>query len=65
MPTTTCNACNVVFVDDEQKRIHYRSEWHRYNLKRKVLIVPHPPPWPYLRVNSNNDLLRKTPTMIC
>lgn len=40
MPTATCNACNVVFVDDERKRIHYRSEWHRYNLKRKVSIVP-------------------------
>ncbi|XP_066372770.1 cytoplasmic 60S subunit biogenesis factor REI1 homolog 1-like isoform X1 [Miscanthus floridulus] len=40
MPTATCNACNVVFVDDEQKRIHYRSEWHRYNLKRKVAGVP-------------------------
>ncbi|CAD6338523.1 unnamed protein product [Miscanthus lutarioriparius] len=40
MPTTTCNACNVVFVDDERKRIHYRSEWHRYNLKRKVAGVP-------------------------
>ncbi|KAL6603217.1 hypothetical protein ACP70R_043578 [Stipagrostis hirtigluma subsp. patula] len=40
MPAATCNACNTVFVDDVQKRLHYRSEWHRYNLKRKVAGVP-------------------------
>lgn len=37
MPTVTCNACNAGFDDEEQQRLHYRSEWHRYNLKRKVL----------------------------
>ncbi|KAL6873845.1 hypothetical protein ACP4OV_013927 [Aristida adscensionis] len=36
----TCNACNAGFGDDVQKRLHYRSEWHRYNLKRKVAGVP-------------------------
>ena len=36
MPTVTCNACNAGFDDEEQQRLHYRSEWHRYNLKRKV-----------------------------
>ncbi|CAN6200665.1 unnamed protein product [Urochloa humidicola] len=36
----TCNACNVRFVDDEQKRLHYRSDWHCFNLKRKVAGVP-------------------------
>lgn len=40
MATATCNACNVRFVDDEQKRLHYRSDWHRFNLKRKVAGVP-------------------------
>jgi len=30
----------VRFVDDEQKRLHYRSDWHRFNLKRKVAGVP-------------------------
>jgi hypothetical protein len=61
MPTTTCNACNVVFFDDEQKRIHYRSEWHRFNLKRKVSNIYRsspPPPWPSSRGNSNNYLLK-------
>ncbi|CAD6270121.1 unnamed protein product [Miscanthus lutarioriparius] len=23
------------FDDEEQQQLHYRSEWHRYNLKRK------------------------------
>jgi hypothetical protein len=36
MPMVTCNACNAGFDTDEQQRLHYRSEWHRYNLKRKV-----------------------------
>lgn len=36
----TCNACNREFEDDAQQKLHYRSEWHRYNLKRKVAGVP-------------------------
>jgi pre-60S factor REI1 len=40
MPTVTCNACNAGFDDEEQQRLHYRSEWHRYNLKRKVTSSP-------------------------
>uniref|UniRef100_A0A453SRS8 C2H2-type domain-containing protein n=1 Tax=Aegilops tauschii subsp. strangulata TaxID=200361 RepID=A0A453SRS8_AEGTS len=37
MPTVTCNACNAAFEEEEEQRLHYRSEWHRYNLKRKVV----------------------------
>ncbi|TVU08642.1 hypothetical protein EJB05_42053 [Eragrostis curvula] len=40
MPTVTCNACNAGFDGEEEQRLHYRSEWHRYNLKRKVAGVP-------------------------
>jgi pre-60S factor REI1 len=29
-------ACRVTFVDSEIQREHYKTEWHRYNLKRKV-----------------------------
>eukprot|EP01137_Pigoraptor_chileana_P002757 Opistho-2@42024 len=32
----TCIACRVAFADAEQQRTHYRTDWHRYNLKRKV-----------------------------
>lgn len=37
MLTLTCNACNKEFDDEAQQKQHYRSEWHRYNLKRKVM----------------------------
>ncbi|PHU08935.1 hypothetical protein BC332_20795 [Capsicum chinense] len=36
----TCNSCNKVFYDENDQKIHYKSEWHRYNLKRKVAGVP-------------------------
>ncbi|OWM77262.1 hypothetical protein CDL15_Pgr028899 [Punica granatum] len=40
MPGLTCNACNKEFNDDAEQKLHYKSEWHRYNLKRKVAGVP-------------------------
>ncbi|KAL8063682.1 hypothetical protein ABFX02_01G042700 [Erythranthe guttata] len=40
MPGLTCNACNTEFLDDVDQKLHYKSEWHRYNLKRKVAGVP-------------------------
>ncbi|KAF9616177.1 hypothetical protein IFM89_028953, partial [Coptis chinensis] len=40
MPVFTCNSCNSEFEDDIQQKLHYQSEWHRYNLKRKVAGVP-------------------------
>lgn len=40
MPGLTCNACNTEFKDDTEQKLHYKSEWHRYNLKRKVAGVP-------------------------
>jgi len=35
-PIFTCLACHVAFENAENQRIHYKSDWHRYNLKRKV-----------------------------
>ncbi|KAG0623718.1 hypothetical protein M758_3G196000 [Ceratodon purpureus] len=35
-----CNACNEVFADEEAQKQHYKTEWHRYNLRRKVAGVP-------------------------
>ena len=33
----TCyTAPGVLFADEEEMKEHYRSDWHRYNLKRKV-----------------------------
>ncbi|KAF7721269.1 hypothetical protein EC973_004996 [Apophysomyces ossiformis] len=36
----TCISCQVAFDSAEIQRIHYRSDWHRYNLKRKVADLP-------------------------
>ncbi|CAL1381637.1 unnamed protein product [Linum trigynum] len=33
----TCNSCNKEFKDDAEQKLHYKSDWHRYNLKRKLL----------------------------
>ncbi|KAJ7546316.1 hypothetical protein O6H91_08G035400 [Diphasiastrum complanatum] len=40
MPSLSCNSCNAEFPDEASQRLHYRSEWHRHNLKRKVAGVP-------------------------
>lgn len=32
-----CNVCNgVAFVDVEEQRAHFRSDWHRYNVKTRL-----------------------------
>ncbi|KAG2183738.1 hypothetical protein INT43_006749 [Umbelopsis isabellina] len=36
----TCMACQVAFRSSDGQRNHYRSDWHRYNLKRKVADLP-------------------------
>jgi len=36
----TCLACQVVFTTAESQRVHYGTDWHRYNLKRKVAELP-------------------------
>ncbi|KAM8816835.1 cytoplasmic 60S subunit biogenesis factor ZNF622 [Rhynchonycteris naso] len=36
MATYTCITCRVAFQDPEMQRAHYKTDWHRYNLKRKV-----------------------------
>ncbi|XP_065197902.1 cytoplasmic 60S subunit biogenesis factor ZNF622-like [Sycon ciliatum] len=36
----TCIACRVSFASNEIQRSHYQTDWHRYNLKRKVAELP-------------------------
>ncbi|XP_064484977.1 cytoplasmic 60S subunit biogenesis factor ZNF622-like [Ornithodoros turicata] len=36
----TCLSCQVVFADAQLQRAHYKCDWHRYNLKRKVADLP-------------------------
>lgn len=35
-PLFTCITCYVGFRLADDQRAHYKSDWHRYNLKRKV-----------------------------
>lgn len=36
----TCITCRVGFKNSELQRLHYKTDWHRYNLKRKVADLP-------------------------
>ena len=36
----TCITCQVAFVNPDNQRAHYKTDWHRYNLKRKVAELP-------------------------
>lgn len=36
----TCNTCNLQFPESNDQRVHMKSDWHRYNLKRKVAQLP-------------------------
>ncbi|KAJ7338423.1 hypothetical protein JRQ81_012068 [Phrynocephalus forsythii] len=40
MASYTCITCRVAFRDAEVQRTHYKTDWHRYNLKRKVAGMP-------------------------
>ena len=49
MASYTCITCRVMFAakdDDsaaeaaELQKAHYKTDWHRYNLKRKVANLP-------------------------
>ncbi|EXJ90721.1 hypothetical protein A1O1_03825 [Capronia coronata CBS 617.96] len=36
----TCNSCAVAFRNSDAQRAHMRSDWHRYNLKRRLAELP-------------------------
>lgn len=36
----TCITCSVAFKEACGQRDHYKTDWHRYNLKRKVAELP-------------------------
>jgi pre-60S factor REI1 len=36
----TCTACRLEFDSYEAQKEHFRTDWHRYNLKRKVVELP-------------------------
>ena len=36
----TCVNCQTQFHNEEQYKLHYKSEHHRYNVKRKLINLP-------------------------
>lgn len=36
----TCNTCGLAFETTDGQRFHMKSDWHRYNLKRRVAQLP-------------------------
>jgi len=40
MSRLTCLTCQVAFTDADLHRSHFKNDWHRYNLKRKVADLP-------------------------
>ncbi|KAF4620496.1 hypothetical protein D9613_000605 [Agrocybe pediades] len=36
----TCLSCSIAFLTPEDQRVHYRSDHHRYNMKRRVASLP-------------------------
>jgi TolA-binding protein len=36
----SCNTCSGAFADSIAYRNHFKSEWHRHNLKRKMKNLP-------------------------
>ncbi|CAG0896842.1 unnamed protein product [Darwinula stevensoni] len=40
MASYTCITCHVAFAEADAQREHYKTDWHRYNLKRKVVQMP-------------------------
>lgn len=40
MSALTCLNCSVRFATADMQRDHYKTDWHRYNLKRRVAELP-------------------------
>ncbi|CRJ90704.1 hypothetical protein BN1723_008466, partial [Verticillium longisporum] len=36
----TCNTCTIAYRNIDLQRGHMKSDWHRYNLKRRVASLP-------------------------
>ncbi|KAJ7497161.1 C2H2 type zinc-finger-domain-containing protein [Mycena latifolia] len=36
----TCLSCTIAFLSAEDQRTHYRSDHHRYNMKRRIASLP-------------------------
>ncbi|KAF8320721.1 hypothetical protein DL93DRAFT_2094044 [Clavulina sp. PMI_390] len=53
-PQFTCLSCLIAFPNGESQRAHYRSDHHRYNMKRRVAGLP-----PISALSFNQKVLDK------
>lgn len=40
--TFSCGTCKQIFTDRKEQRDHFATDWHRYNIKRKLLFEQPP-----------------------
>ncbi|ORX50443.1 hypothetical protein DM01DRAFT_1337628 [Hesseltinella vesiculosa] len=50
--TLSCRTCQTSFDDRADQRLHFASDWHRYNIKRKLVFDQQPVP-----LNEFEDML--------
>ena len=36
----TCISCNLLFLNIDDLKTHFKSDHHKYNLKRKIVNLP-------------------------
>ncbi|KIJ49659.1 hypothetical protein M422DRAFT_74674 [Sphaerobolus stellatus SS14] len=59
-PLFTCMSCSIGFLTAEDQRSHYRSDHHRYNMKRRVAGLPPITP----EIFNQKILQRRAETMV-
>ncbi len=61
----SCSTCNATFDDNEAQRAHYKQDWHKYNLKRKIAGLPTITELEFIEINSNEKQKNKFSCNIC
>ena len=57
METLTCTACRVPLTTSEDSKTHYKSEFHTYNLKRKLVKLDPVALEVFIQKKSQNSML--------
>lgn len=61
MSMLTCITCQLAFSEADLQRVHYKSDWHKYNLKRKIIELPPVPLKDFKKkLDSQNALIAKS-----
>ncbi len=51
----TCLSCQLIFSTSTEQKEHYKSDFHRFNLKRKVVGLPPITMEMFLKAKSTSD----------